>query len=178
MKLYEIRNSINDSVYVGITRNSLAARFRSHKYSSKTVKTPLYDSIRSKGFDKFRIELISEFEIEQDMLDAEKALIKKYRDSKVKCYNVLDGGDPYFPVKDMEAHKIKLREKRKGRKPALGMKHTIENKKLFSVCGKARWDKYGRYPEDIITFSFKDAKSKYGISKTHYYRLVKVNALN
>lgn len=178
MKLYEIRNSENDAVYVGVTRNSLIRRYGSHKHSAKTVHTPLYCAMRKHGFDKFRIELVYEFETEGEMLKAEKDRIAFYRKIGVKCYNVLDGGESYFPVKDWEAHKAVLREKRKGRKPALGMKHTEENKQLFSACGKARWDKYGRYPDDITSLSFKDAKEKYGISKTHYYRLVRANDLN
>jgi len=178
MYLYEIRNSENDAVYVGVTRNTLANRFRSHKHCSKSLHTPLYCAMRKYGFDKFKIVLIYEFETEKEMLKAEKDRIAFYRNIGVKCYNILDGGDSYFPIKDMEAHRAALRERRKGRKPALGMKHTDENKKLFSECGKARWDKYGRYPEDVISLSFKDAKLKYGISKTHYYRLVKANALN
>lgn len=178
MKLYEIRNSENDAVYVGITRNSLVRRMASHRFSAKSKHTPLYCAMRKHGFDKFRIELIYEFEIESEMLKAEKDRIAFYRNIGVKCYNVLDGGESYFPIKDWEAHKAILREKRKGRQPALGMKHTDENKKKFSEFGKARWDKYGRYPEDIILLSFKDAKEKYGISRTHYYRLAKDNDLS
>ena len=178
MKLYEIRNSENDAVYVGVTRNTLAGRFRSHKFSAKSVHTPLYCAMRKYGLDKFRIELVYEFETEDEMLKAEKERIAFYRKIGVKCYNVLDGGESYFPVKDWEARKAQLRTARVGRKPALGMKHSDENKKLFSECSKARWDKYGRYPDDVTSLSFKDAKEKYGISKTHYYRLVKANDLN
>jgi hypothetical protein len=71
-----------------------------------------------------------------------------------------------------------LKEKRKGRKPALGMKHTEDNKKKFGEFGKMRWDIYGRYPDDVINYSFNEAKEKYGISKTHYYRLRKLGGSN
>ncbi len=175
MKLYEIRNSINDAVYVGITRTSLEARYRAHKHSAKRgVVTPLYSLIRKYGFENFRIVLISEFQHETDLLAAEKALIQAYRISGSRCLNILDGGESYFPIKDWEAQKAKLRKARAGRKPALGMKHSDENKKLFSECGKRRWDMYGRYPSNVTDLSFKDAKVKYGISKTHYYRLKKL----
>lgn len=175
MKLYEIRNSVNDAVYVGITRATLAARFRAHKYSAKSgVITPLYSMIRKYGFDKFSIILISEFQHENDLLAAERNLIKAYRESNTRCLNILDGGTSYFPIKDWEVQKEKLRKARAGRKPALGMKHTDENKKKFSEFGKMRWDMYGRYPDDVTSYSFKDATDKYGISKTHYYRLKKL----
>lgn len=172
MKLYEIINSINDAVYVGITRTTLSARYRAHKHSAKRgTVTPLYSLIRKYGFENFRIILISEFQHEIDLLAAEKSLIQEYRNSGTRCLNILDGGESYFPVKDWEAHKAKLKAARAGRKPALGMKHTDENKKIFSQCSKQRWDIYGRYPSDVILLSFKDAKIQYGISKTHYYRL-------
>ena len=178
MKLYEIKNSIDDKVYVGITRNTLVARYRSHKHSAKSVKTPLYCAMRKHGFDKFRIELVEEFESIKEMEDAEFNRIAKHRLDGVYLYNVLDGGASYFPIKDWEAHKAKLREKRKGRKPALGMKHSDENKKLFSMHGKARWDKYGRYPDDVLNYPFKDSNLRFGISKTHYYRLKKLAGNN
>lgn len=179
MYLYEIRNTENKSVYVGITRTSLDQRWRSHKSAAKRgIKSILYDAMRSFGSDKFQIYLIKVFDNEQDMLDAEKQLIKSHRDSSEKCYNILDGGESYFPIKDLEAHRAKLRAARQGRKPALGMRHTEENRRLFSEYGKQRWDKYGRYPDNITEYSFKDANAKFGISKTHYYRLRKLAESN
>ena len=178
MKLYEIRNLVNDKVYVGITRNTLAQRYRGHKHSSKTRMTPLYCAMRKHGFDNFRIELLSEYETTEELESAEFNKIKEYREQGIELYNVLDGGTAYFPIKDWDAHKVVLRFKRAGRKPALGMKHTDENKKLFSECGKARWDKYGRYPDEVLNFSFIESSKKFGISKTHYYRLKKLAVPN
>lgn len=171
MYLYEIRKTESSSVYVGITRSSLAKRWREHKFSARSgTKTPLYDSIRSKGVEKFSIHLVQEFKTEAEMFQAEKDLIKHHRET-TKCYNILDGGEAYFPIKDWDAHKAKLRIARAGRKPALGMSHSEDNKKLFSEAGKKRWDVYGRYPDDVTNYSYKDASVKFGISKTHFYRL-------
>ncbi len=84
MKLYEIRNNVNDSVYVGITRASLSQRWRGHRFSCKSgVMTPLYCMMRKYGIENFRITTISVFQLEQDLLDAEKELIKQYRLSGV-----------------------------------------------------------------------------------------------
>lgn len=175
MRLYEIRNSVNDAVYVGITRNSLERRMRSHKHSCKRGDmTPLYCMMRKYGFDKFEILLISVFQFEEDLLNAEKSLIKAYRDVGKQCLNILDGGESYFPIKDWEEHKAKLRKARAGRKPALGMKHSEVNKKKFSESGKKRWDIYGRYPDDVLNYGFTEANQIFGISKTHYYRLRKL----
>jgi len=56
------------------------------------------------------------------------------------------------------------------------MKHTEENKKFFGECGRLRWDKYGRYPAEVTAMSFKEANEKYGISKTHYYRMRRLHS--
>jgi len=178
MILYEIRNTINDKVYVGITRTSLDQRYRSHKYSSKSVMTPLCCAIRKHGINNFKMEPIGFYENTKDLEKAEFNKIAEYRKQGVELYNILDGGASYFPIKDREEWKNKLCIARKGRTPSLGMKHSEDNKKIFSECGKARWDKYGRYPDDAITFSFREANKKYGISRTHYYRLKKLATNN
>lgn len=175
MYLYEIRNKINSAVYVGITRSSLKQRWRGHLYSARSnKKSILYDAMRSIGEEHFYILEIKSFDTEADLLQSEKDLIKYHREFSEKCYNILDGGESYFPIYDWETHKAKLRIARAGRKPALGMKHTEENKKAFGEFGKLRWDLYGRYPDDVVNYSFKEASAKFGISKTHYYRLRKL----
>lgn len=174
MKLYEVRNTVNKSVYVGITRNSLGIRWAAHKSAAKRgKKSILYDAMRSFGIEVFSIHLIGEFESEEALLQAEKDLISYHRNSLEKSYNILDGGTSYFPIKDVELWKSKLRNARVGRKPALGMQHSEENKLKFSEAGKLRWDIYGRYPDEVTQLSFSDANKKHGISKTHYYRLRK-----
>lgn len=175
MYLYKIINNISDSIYIGITRSSLGTRWSAHKWCCKRgIKTPLYDSMRSKGIDEFRIEIISTFQTTEELEKAEKDTIKQLREQGTKVYNILDGGASYFPIRNKEEWKIKLREKRVGKKPALGMNHTAENKELFVKVAREYWDTQNTYPtEEIIKHSFKEAKLKFGISKTHYYRLKK-----
>lgn len=177
MYLYKITNLISNSIYIGITQSKLYNRFSSHKNCAKRgVKTPLYDAMRKYGVENFKIEIIKEFNNRKDLEEAEKEEISKYRIlNQVRVYNILDGGSSYFPIKDMEKHRKILKEKRKGRKPSLGMKHNEENKKLFGMYGRLRWDKYGRYDiKEILKYSFTEAKKRFGISKTHYYRLRKM----
>jgi group I intron endonuclease len=179
MYLYEIRNTVNNSVYVGITRSSVAARWRCHKSAAKRgVKSILYDAIRSIGFDNFYIVCVCELPNEESLLSSEKELIALHRKSDHKCYNILDGGEPYFPITDWDAQKEKLKKARAGRKPALGMKHTDENKAKFSNFGKQRWDLCGRYPEEVLLYRFIESNRMFGISKTHYYRLRKLAESN
>lgn len=177
MYLYKIINLISGSIYIGITQSKLNSRYSSHKNSCKRgCKTPLYDAMRKYGVENFKIEIISEYSSRKELEIAEKETIFKYRhDPTIKTiYNILDGGSSYFPIKNKELWKNKLKLKRKGRKPALGMKHTNANKKLFGEYGKIRWDMYGRYDiNEVLKCGFIEANRKFGISKTHYYRLRK-----
>lgn len=163
-KLYRIKRQDSLKSYIGITKNSLQKRWASHKYSARSgKKSPLYNSIRKYGAESFSITLLQEFDTWQDCCTAEISLIKE---EKEKLFNLAAGGDGGFVVTNKELWKEKLRKARAGRKPSLGMKHTEENKKLFSECSKRRKLKY----EGELPSTFKEA-SLLGISKTHYYRL-------
>ncbi len=107
------------------------------------------------------------------MLLAEEQTIRYIKAAKIKTYNIKNGGSKVFGIRNKDSWKLKLKEKRVGRKPALGMKHTEANKKRFGEFGKQRWDKYGQYPSEVLEYSFLEANKKFGISKTHYYRLRK-----
>lgn len=172
MYLYQIVNKDSGRKYYGITVNT-KNRWSSHKYAAKYTrsKTPLYDAMRSYGFDRFILEVLEEG---PDELIAQREI--NLIASDPTCYNLHQGGHIGFDVTTKEPDavdewKAKLRVKRKGKTPALGMKHTDETKKLCGEYGKLRWDIHGRYPDDVTSLSFKAAKEKYGISKTHYYRL-------
>jgi hypothetical protein len=87
--------------------------------------------------------------------------------------NLADGreGGYVIPEASKEAWKAKLSLARQGRKPALGMKHTEENKNFFSECSKRRKLLYPTL--DVTKVGFIEANKTCGISKTHYYRLLK-----
>lgn len=174
MFLYTIRNKVSGRLYYGITV-SPKHRWAQHKFYARTgSKTPLYDAMRSYGEEQFSMEVIEEGSaghIAQREID----LIATNPES----YNLHQGGHIGFDVRTKgadatEEWKAKLRTGRAGATPALGMQHTEETKKLCGEYGKLRWDIYGRYPvEDILALRCCDAMRKYGISKTHYYRLRK-----
>lgn len=174
MNLYKITNNINGRCYIGITKHSIHKRFRQHLFAAHSgKKSYLYDAIRSYGNEHFSIEHLCSFSNEEAMLNSERNHIIYMKLSGQKLYNIKDGGNEIFGMRDKDAWRVKLKAARIGRKPAQGMKHTDTNKKLFSDYGKLRWDLYGRYPDDITELSFKDAHNLHGISKTHYYRLRK-----
>lgn len=181
-KVYLISTSETPYKYVGCTRN-LPSRKRSHKSRSKCNKYgwPLYDDILKYGWECFSFETISEHPTEEEGFASEVALIASMREANTPLYNIAEGGRAGFPVLTEEV-RGKLRKARAGKKPALGMKHTEENKQYAKYVSRKYWDTQETYdPEEVVKMSFKDAKDKHGISKTHYYRLrkrVETNDLN
>lgn len=178
--LYKFSNLVNGKSYYGMTSN-VNKRFASHKSKSKTDKitNPFHNALRKYGIDNFRFEIIKDFEDKESCCDAEVNAIGFAKESDEQVYNLHPGGLGGFsiltkPEVEIDLWREKLRNSRKGKTPALGMKHTDDNKRLFGEYGKLRWDIYGRYSaEEILELSFKNANIKYGISKTHYYRLRK-----
>jgi len=168
--LYQYENKVSGNKYYGITVNP-KQRQASHRYAAAHHKTPFYDAVKRYGWDAFEYtvlatgskELIAALEIEKIANDP-------------NCYNLHEGGHIGYDVTQShkaEEWKQKLREARAGRQPALGMTHTEETKKLCGLHGEARWDKYGRYPNTVLDYGFAESNRKFGISKTHYYRLRK-----
>lgn len=174
-KLYKITSTATHKVYYGITRQSLIRRWNMHRHSSKNSTAALYNAIRKYGIETFTINLVWEFDSQADCGFAEQEMI---RTSKGNNYNMHRGGSTGFSMRDKTKleqlqWKEHLSKARQGRKPAQGMKHTEENKQLFGEFGKLRWDLYGRYPDEVLNYGFTEANKKFGISKTHYYRLRK-----
>ena len=173
--LYKIVNTASGTVYYGITKN-LRARWSAHRNSAKRgLKSPVYDAMRSYGIDKFEIEVIEDNLTRQEACDKEVELIA---DPTVKKYNLHCGGDIGFSMRTKapevyEEWKSKLRKARKGRKPAAGMKHSEENKELFRKVSREYWDTQQTYSKEVLSLPFCQANRKYGISRTHYYRLRK-----
>ena len=179
MYLYKITNTISNTIYIGITKRNVNTRFSQHKYAAKNgTKSKLYCAMRSYGIEHFKIETLQVFKTYEQLLIAEEFLIRYIKAANIKNYNIKDGGSRVFGIDDIESWKNNLKQVRKGKKLALGMKHSDDNKKLFGAYGRLRWDIHGRYPIEVLNYSFKDANKKYGISKTHYYRLRKERVLS
>lgn len=174
MFVYLIVNNFSNNVYVGITRVSLRRRFSSHKSAATRGhrNSKLYDAMRAYGVNNFSIHLLKVCASEEELLQAEKEYVARYRTLLGSTYNILDGGEPYFPITDKEAWRLKLKKARVGKTPAKGMKHTQQNKQLFSQVSRKYWDSQSTYNKHEVTkLSFREATQMYGISKTHYYRL-------
>lgn len=173
--LYLIYNNINGGVYVGIT-NNISNRWSCHKSYSKKGNSYLCNAIRKYGLENFSIHQIAYEMSKKDAGNLEIFCISYLHKNKISNYNMHKGGTIGFSMLTLDNERIeiwrnRLKEARIDRKPALGMKHTKDNKALFGKFGKARWDKYGRYPDNVTLMSWTDANAKHGISKTQYYRL-------
>jgi predicted GIY-YIG superfamily endonuclease len=173
--LYYVVSPSTDGLYVGITKDA-RKRFYQHNSDSKRNDTRLYRAMRK--YKDFCLVPIEVFEHREDCCEAEVQHIAFFLSKGCKVYNHTSGGEVGFSREgvDIDSWIRKLRLARKGRKPALGMRHTEENKVLFGELSKLRWDLYGRYPDEVTQVPFKEAKALYGISKTHYYRLKRAKA--
>lgn len=176
MIVYRAVNNVSGKAYIGMTKGGLSSRISSHMHSVKVgSKTYFHNALRKYGLDGFSWSVAVRCHSQSHMESIEKHLIQYYK--HIGCYNIADGGSGGFVVPDgkIDEWKGKLSKARAGRKPALGMKHTEENKKFFSECAKR---KELKYPDlDAVNTSYKDASGKYGISKTHFYRLRKRQTL-
>lgn len=174
--VYQIVNSVNGKKYYGIT-NNMQRRLASHKHAALTAnkRSPLYASIRKHGWENFSMELLHEGLTSEEAGVIEMNLISQ----DANCYNLHLGGHIGFDIRMLPEDRIaqwkeRLSVGRSGKKPALGMNHTEKNRQLFKEVSRKYWDTQETYDwNDVKDLSFKKAKLKYGISKTHYYRLRK-----
>lgn len=131
--------------------------------------------MRKYGKENFIIEQLFEYDFKEECCLKEIELIAE----NINGYNLAKGGETGFSMLEKSEEEIaerrkNLREGRKGRKPALGMKHAEENKKLFSKVSRECWDTQETYNwENMKDYTYKEAMEKFGISQTHYYRLKK-----
>lgn len=172
-RLYHLVSSSTDSYYIGMTKSKLNTRLIQHSSSCRLgKKTKLYDCMRKYGNASFSIVEVGVYDTREACCLAEKEAIKTAVSTNHKLLNLAPGGEGGFVIQDIDSWKRKLRIARKGRRPALGMKHSMKNKQLFSGVSKEYWSSQTTYDKDVICqLPFKEAAIKYGISKTHYYRL-------
>ncbi len=60
-KIYQIKNVLNDDIYVGSTTEALATRMTKHRYEAKRNQCTLHKTMRELGTKAFFIELIEEY---------------------------------------------------------------------------------------------------------------------
>lgn len=94
MIIYKITNIINNKVYIGLTTESLQARWKNHLQQAKKNKKPLYYSIRKYGIENFSVEIIDEAKTIEELGELERFYIQKYNSTNPKYgYNITAGGE-------------------------------------------------------------------------------------
>ena len=86
--IYKITNRLNNKIYIGQTRYTLAHRFSQHKNSF--TSTDLHDDMRLYGSDNFSIEELEQ--CDNDQLNAREKYWVQYFDSYSNGYNMNRGG--------------------------------------------------------------------------------------
>jgi len=86
-KIYKITNSVNDKVYIGITKQPLNLRLNGHFSKKKNTNLPLRNAMIKYGKDKFKIEKID------TAIDLGSALIKETH--YINLYNSLTTKNGY-----------------------------------------------------------------------------------
>ncbi len=87
-KIYIIKNSVNDIVYIGSTTYTyLCQRMHAHRHSAKSKQFPLYVAMRTIGVDNFTISLLKLYPCDsRDALEAEE---QKEIDAQIASGKVL-----------------------------------------------------------------------------------------
>lgn len=136
--IYKISNNVDDKIYIGSTRLSLAQRHAMHRYYCDKKTFPLYKHMNSLGKDNFKIESIKtvtvgsrnearqieQLCIEQQeqsiLLNATRAFSEnhnKTRDNEKKKQNRRDfyqrhKEDPEWVAKERERNRLRMQKKR------------------------------------------------------------------
>lgn len=152
MLIYEAANKINGKVYVGLTTKTLEERKAAHLRSAKSGSNQhFHKAIRKYGEGAFEWYVVMRCSSIESMYKKEKMCIACYEDWQI--YNKSLGGEH----------------------SAYGMRHTEETKKVCGEFAKRRWDgkrATEKWPEEaFLCNSYKEAKEKFGIPKTTWYRV-------
>jgi group I intron endonuclease len=90
-KLYKITNTVNQKLYIGITKLTIEQRWSVHIEHSKNPRYPLQHAIKKYGPSNFQIELLEESDDRAYISELEEPTILKYN-SRKNGYNVATGG--------------------------------------------------------------------------------------
>jgi group I intron endonuclease len=137
---YKITNTINGKVYIGITRRTLADRWRDHlkpvKYNLEQNTHLLHLAIKKYGEAAFLMEEIGRTDNKDDIKEMEQRFIQEYNSfyAYSRGYNMTLGGDGTAGHIITEEHRQKMSEAHKGRSNG---PHTEETKQKISETHKA-----------------------------------------
>lgn len=135
--VYKTTNLINSKIYIGChATNDLEDGYIG---SGKLLKK----AVKKYGKENFKFEILHFFNNPTDMFECERRLVTIDLVESDESYNLVVGGSGGFKVLNVDEWKSKLKESRKGKKPALGLRHSEETRKRISEKGKGKtpWNK-------------------------------------
>lgn len=102
-RIYIIKNTVSDKVYVGQTKVSLKLRFQNHLSAARNGKDYIIGkAIRKYGEDKFYIELLEECTVEE-LNEREKYWIAFFNSTDNRFgYNISIGGNVIRTTKELD----------------------------------------------------------------------------
>ena len=98
--IYQIKNDINEKIYVGKTIRTLEVRFKEHKSRINERNSHLYLAMRKYGVEHFSIEILEE--CEDNLLNEKEQYWIKKLNSYNNGYNETLGGEG-LPLIDYES---------------------------------------------------------------------------
>lgn len=156
--LYKITNTVNDMVYIGVTKNP-QHRMISHACFTTPTKSIIKNAIKKYGRDKFTLQVLLT-STQEYCYDMERKAIEAYNTLKPNGYNICTGGvgaigifgdmNGMFGRKHSPETLEKMRQVRVGKKATaetkekmrvshLGQKRTEEQCKKFQTIKKLMW---------------------------------------
>lgn len=134
---------VNEKLYIGITKLSLAERWAKHLKDSINPKYPLHCAIKKYGVSNFKIDLLEESNKKEYISSLEEPTIQKFN-SRSHGYNVALGG--YGGDLGPEANNK--------RKLTIANRSNEDKKKLSDLqrkrqCGKTKYNDAGRLSQSI-----------------------------
>jgi group I intron endonuclease len=142
--LYKITNTVNDMVYIGVTKNP-HHRMISHACFTTPTKSIIKNAIKKHGRDKFTLQVLLT-STQEYCYEMEGKAIKAYNTLKPNGYNICTGGRGAIGIfgdkNGMFGRKHSPETLEKMRQVRIGQKATTETKEKMSVSrlGKKRTD--------------------------------------
>lgn len=118
-KVYVVRNTENDKLYIGSTATALSKRMSKHRTASKSRNTPFYKAMREIGREKFYIELVEAFPCKscEELMAREGHFIRHYDTFKRGYNNKIEGRTKAIyneeHKEELKAYKNKYNEEHK-----------------------------------------------------------------
>lgn len=146
MIIYKITNTVTGMAYIGQTRQTLNARFASHKSKAKNSnsRSLLHEAIREYGNEAFTAEILEVIEDESMLNSREIYWIEHEKTLHPNGYNTSKGGEvENCHYKHSENTKEKMRNMKKGKfqkenNPFYGHHHTEKTRAIMSEKAKRR----------------------------------------